>query len=115
MGLQRQRHRAASLDILRSIAVLLVIIYHMPQIYPGNFPWLRVTFYGQYGVDLFFILSGWLIGGLYWREVKNFGQVNVIAFWQRRWLRTIPPYLVALCLSWLAVWMSRREPFDLAY
>ena len=35
--------------------------------------WVKeIATYGQYGVDLFFVLSGWLIGGLYWRERRAF-------------------------------------------
>ncbi len=71
--------------------------------------------YGQHGVDLFFVLSGWLIGGLYWREMKAFSGVGVLRFWVRRWMRTLPPYFAALLLSWLAVSAARAEPFDWRY
>lgn len=74
-----------------------------------------VTAYGAYGVDLFFILSGWLIGGLYWRERASFGDVRIFQFWIRRWMRTIPPYLAALLMSWFAVKYVRNEPFDYGY
>jgi peptidoglycan/LPS O-acetylase OafA/YrhL len=36
-------------------------------------------------------------------------------FWLRRWVRTIPPYLVALLFSYLAVYVARHEPFDYGY
>src|SRR5438128_1741237 len=76
---------------------------------------MRFAVFGQYGVDLFFVLSGWLIGGIYWKEQARFGDVDLLRFWSRRWLRTIPPYLVALMLSWLAVFAERRETFDWGY
>jgi peptidoglycan/LPS O-acetylase OafA/YrhL len=83
---------------------------------PIDSPWIRqATNYGQYGVDLFFVLSGWLIGGLYWRERQAFGNVLIWRFWVRRWLRTIPPYLIALALSYLAVYLARKEAFDFGY
>jgi peptidoglycan/LPS O-acetylase OafA/YrhL len=69
----------------------------------------------QRGVDLFFVLSGWLIGTLYWKELKRFENVSLLRFWFRRWARTIPPYLVVLLLAWLAVYVARREPFDWRY
>jgi len=76
---------------------------------------LAVTDYGKYGVDLFFVLSGWLIGGLYWREAVAFGEVEVGRFILRRWLRTIPPYAAALTLAWTAAHLQRGQPFDFGY
>src|ERR1700730_17039894 len=105
------RHRTTVLDQLRACAVLSVMSYHVVQMSPVPLPQLtKITWYGQYGVDLFFVLSGWLIGGLYWRERKELGSVDIIRFWQRRWLRTLPPYFAALTLSWLAVYWAREEP-----
>ena len=108
--------RSTVLDQLRSCAILLVITYHVVQMSPNPIPSLAgITRYGGYGVDLFFILSGWLIGGIYWREMKAFGQVDTRRFWLRRWIRTLPSYFAALVLSWLAVYCMRGEPFDWYY
>lgn len=105
--------RNVNLDALRAAAILAVLAYHIPQIYPdGAGALLSFTWYGQYGVDLFFVLSGWLIGGLYWREFLARGSVQLRRFWARRWLRTVPPYAVALALSWVAVASERGQPFD---
>ena len=108
--------RSTVLDQLRSCAILLVITFHVVQMSPTPLSGLAgVTQYGAYGVDLFFILSGWLIGGIYWREMKAFGQVDMRRFWLRRWMRTLPSYFVALVLSWLAVYWMRGERFDWHY
>lgn len=108
--------RNAWLDVLRAWAALSVIVYHSVQMSPAPLPNLaRVTHYGQFGVDLFFVLSGWLIGGLYWREANASGSVHVMRFWTRRWMRTLPPYFAALAASWLAVRAARGEPFDWGY
>jgi peptidoglycan/LPS O-acetylase OafA/YrhL len=108
--------RNANLDFLRGTAICLVVCYHLFVMSPiPLLRLLRYTHYGQYGVDLFFVLSGWLIGSLYWRELSRFGTVDLPRFWARRWIRTIPPYLVALTLSWLAVFKQRYEIFDLRY
>jgi peptidoglycan/LPS O-acetylase OafA/YrhL len=108
--------RDSYLDLLRATAILMVVAYHVAQMSPIEMPRLTaVTEYGKYGVDLFFVLSGWLIGGLYWREKRRFGDVRLGLFLPRRWIRTIPPYLAGLALAWLAVWISRREPFDFGY
>ena len=92
--------RIANLDLLRAAAILLVLADNavgggMVDVgEAGN----RILTTGWVGVDLFFVLSGWLVGGLYWRELKTFGSVGLGRFWTRRWLRTIPPYLVAFAV-----------------
>ncbi len=73
------------------------------------------TKFGAYGVELFFALSGFLIGGLFFREAKAFGDVQVPRFMARRLLRTVPPYFVALALSYFAVRATRGQAFDLTY
>jgi peptidoglycan/LPS O-acetylase OafA/YrhL len=109
-------HRNNNLDLLRATAIILVVIYHLFVQWPVTDPGIRDwTKYGQYGVDLFFVLSGWLIGGLYWREYLKFGDVHVGRFWMRRWFRTLPPYYVALLISWVAVYTQRGTPWDSGY
>lgn len=66
-------------------------------------------------MDLFFVLSGYLIGGLWWREHSRTGRVEAVHFVLRRAFRTIPPYLAMLVISWSAVHATRNEPFDLSY
>jgi peptidoglycan/LPS O-acetylase OafA/YrhL len=109
-------YRDGNLDLLRACAVLSVVGYHVLQWSPVDPPWLdALGAYGAYGVDLFFVLSGYLIGGLYWREEYVTGRVAVRRFLSRRWFRTIPPYMAALILAWLAVRIVRGEPFDWRY
>ena len=104
------------LDLLRAAAITLVVIYHVTQSWPVSKPWLYpYTNLGAKGVDLFFVLSGWLIGGLFWSELKETRSVNVGRFWVRRWLRTIPPYAGGLAAAWIAVWLYRGEKFDIGY
>lgn len=108
--------RDANLDLLRAIAISMVVVFHVIQMSPVFQPGImQVALFGQYGVDLFFVLSGWLIGRLYWKEHERFGDVKLMRFWSRRWLRTIPPYLVALAFAWLAVFLERGAPFNWGY
>ena len=108
--------RSCHLDLLRAAAIAMVVLYHLIGMSLTPFPGLmRFAAAGKYGGDLFFVLSGWLIGNLYWREHARFGEVALLRFWSRRWLRTIPPYLAALAVSWLAVKFERHEPFDWGY
>lgn len=112
----KKPYRDANLDLLRASAIVMVVVFHIIQRWPVPHPWLSsVTTMGQYGVDLFFVLSGWLIGGLWWRERLVFGNVQIFRFWGRRSLRTVPPYLAALIISWLGVRASRGEPFNWGY
>ncbi len=108
--------RDAYLDLLRASAILLVVFYHVvwtaPVIYKRT---AMVAEYGRLGVDVFFVLSGWLIGGLYWRELRRFGNVELRSFLPRRWIRTLPPYFVALLIAWTAAWVSRKQPFVPSY
>ena len=110
--------RNANLDLLRATAILLVIVYHVVQMWPVPLETLRqYTALGAYGVDLFFVLSGWLVGGLYWREHKVTGRVGVGRFISRRVLWRLPCYLMALAFLWGAVRMGdpQRRAFDPSY
>src|SRR5262249_42887086 len=108
--------RNSNLDLLRATAIIMVVAFHLVQNSPEPLPTVvMVTQYGKYGVDLFFVLSGWLIGSLYWKELVEFGSVRLRRFLVRRWLRTLPPYLGALFLSWTAVRIARHQPFDFGY
>lgn len=110
-------YRNIHLDVLRAVAISMVVAYHLVQMWPdSSLLWLaRYTKFGMYGVDFFFVISGWLIGGLFWRELLASGKLDLLRFWARRALRTIPPYFVALLVSWGAVAYFRAEPFDAGY
>jgi peptidoglycan/LPS O-acetylase OafA/YrhL len=72
--------RLLQLDVLRGIAVLLVMGYHLPAL-----PILSNA--GYLGVDLFFVLSGFLVSGLLFREIQSTGGVNLSRFYLRRALK----------------------------
>jgi len=76
-----------SLDGLRTIAVALVLLMH------AGAPGLGVGFVG---VDIFFVLSGFLITSLLSAEWQRTGQLNHRAFWARRGLRLLPLYVAYL-------------------
>jgi peptidoglycan/LPS O-acetylase OafA/YrhL len=108
--------RDPNLDLLRASAIAAVMFFHVAQFWPVSNPIVnKLAQLGQFGVELFFVLSGWLIGGLYWRERQETGHVDVRRFWYRRWLRTLPPYYAGFALAYLAVWVGRRQAFDFGY
>jgi peptidoglycan/LPS O-acetylase OafA/YrhL len=86
--------RKFGLDILRACAISLVLISH--------FAAKGLTFIGIYGVELFFALSGFLIGGILYRKLAESPQwsfEDVRTFWLRRWWRTLPNYYLFLGIS----------------
>ncbi|MEV2214208.1 acyltransferase [Streptomyces sp. NPDC050997] len=77
--------RVAGLDGLRTVAVVLVIVYHLePDAVPG----------GSVAVDVFFTISGFVITRLLVAEYARTGRVDLRSFYRRRWLRLGPAMLV---------------------
>ena len=87
-----QPHRNQSLDALRCVAILLVIGFHL------NFYslWGRA---GWIGVDLFFVLSGFLISGLLFQEYKNKGKIDIKRFLIRRGLKIYPSFYLLIAAA----------------
>ncbi|GII92775.1 acyltransferase family protein [Sinosporangium siamense] len=98
VGISLDRHLPA-LDGLRALSVLLVILYHLEA------PWLPGGFLG---VDVFFVLSGFLITSLLMAEIRATGRLDVLAFWARRARRLLPA--VAVLLGVLTVYAATRPP-----
>lgn len=102
------------LDGVRAVAILLVMMHHFRHT-PGCPEWLKwFGLRGYVGVDIFFVLSGWLVGGQLMRTLRETGSVDVTRFWFRRWMRTLPVYGVTLGLFWATGWVDVRHPFLLA-
>jgi peptidoglycan/LPS O-acetylase OafA/YrhL len=94
----------------------MVVIHHLATVFqPSNSGLHSITSLGAYGVDLFFVLSGWLIGRLYFREKIRRGVVGGYSFWMRRALRTMPPYYCVLLVAWASVYFYRKEAFSWTY
>jgi peptidoglycan/LPS O-acetylase OafA/YrhL len=84
--------RNERLDILRCIAVVLVLIHHAHI----SFVFTQV---GWAGVDLFFVLSGFLISGLLFSEYKKYCSIGFKRFFIRRGLKIYPAFYVFLLLT----------------
>jgi peptidoglycan/LPS O-acetylase OafA/YrhL len=109
--------RRFGLDVIRFLAVLCVVIAHAVPLLPAElsrdkdvFQWF--VYLGSMGVDMFFSLSGYLIGRIILRLLDNIDQYAVVRrFWVRRWLRTLP----AAYVSALAIWLFAPPSSFFAY
>jgi peptidoglycan/LPS O-acetylase OafA/YrhL len=101
--------RIAGLDFLRALAIVLVLVAHYPKTGAGLLT--RVLNFGWSGVDLFFVLSGYLIGSQLFAAQASGRSVSLTDFYARRWLRTLPNYYVVLALYFFApAWFSGAIP-----
>lgn len=91
--------RVFGLDVMRAVAILIVVDAHatiaLKDYYSGAF-WHHLL---PDGVELFFVLSGFLIGGILIRSYEKKGRFDrdlLLNFWTRRWFRTLPNYYLVL-------------------
>jgi peptidoglycan/LPS O-acetylase OafA/YrhL len=110
--------RIKQLDLFRAAAILLVIVYHygppMPRLPLGAERLFAPVFHrGWMGVDLFFVISGFLIAGLLFTEFKSRGEIDVKRFFVRRGLKIYPAFYVLLFATVVVGWTLGR-PFSRA-
>ncbi len=94
--------RLPQLDILRGIAILLVLGRHKPLIYL----WYKL---GWTGVDLFFVLSGFLIANLLFGEFRRSGTIDVWRFYLRRAFKIYPGFYLLIGLTPLLFALTGKE------
>jgi peptidoglycan/LPS O-acetylase OafA/YrhL len=91
-GEQKERGFRPDIQGMRAIAVGMVVIYHLyPSLLPGGFA----------GVDVFFVISGFLITGHLWRGYAKTGAVSLADFWGRRAKRLLPAAALVLTVTWI--------------
>ncbi len=87
---------------LRAIAVVAVLIFHVwPKIFKGGFV----------GVDVFFVISGYLITSLIVGEIEQEGRLDLLRFWGRRMLRLLPAATLVLLVALVGtlLFLARTE------
>ena len=114
------KNRIPGLDGLRAISIALVLVEHLPSC--AGFPmtvdqaqlW-RLSHIGRLGVRVFFVISGYLISTLLFRELEKSGKIDLVKFYFRRTLRIFPAYfvLVAVVAVLAAAGIIQLLPGDL--
>ena len=107
--IRRPAHQQPVVDGVRAIAVLWVVMLHMFWFQSWLFPdqvhaifanpatgWLAT---GALGVDLFFVISGFLIGSILFGEFRKTGGIVFTRFYVRRFMRLIPVYVVVMLMG----------------
>lgn len=111
-------HRVLGLDILRCIAILCVLFVHCFSVFYSFVSGVGEQAFnmmiwagGFYGVEFFFVLSGFLIGNIFIRKVvfescasgtSNL-KLSIMDFWIRRWIRTLPSYYLFIIINILLI------------
>jgi len=96
------------LDHLRALAIMLVLLYHYRAFKHPE--WIdTIGKFGWTGVDLFFVLSGFLISGQLFREIEKKGRISLKTFFTKRFFRIIPPYIFTIFLYFCIPFFRERE------
>ena len=99
--------RAFNLDFFRGLAIFMVLFNHVNHETIPSIPDLTgisgfifwfIKSLGWSGVDLFFVLSGFLISGLLFSEIEFSGKIRLGRFLIRRGMKIWPSYIVLLCI-----------------
>lgn len=105
-------NRNTSLDAISGVAILLVIIHHVSTDVIPELPQTSGAFgfiywflrnIGWSGVDLFFVLSGFLIGGIIFTEIEQTSSINIPRFWLSRGFKIWPSYLMFIITAFIAL------------
>jgi peptidoglycan/LPS O-acetylase OafA/YrhL len=89
-----QAHRRLDVQGLRAVAIILVVAYHAGLPVPGGF----------IGVDVFFVISGYVIIAMLYREVERTGRISFSAFFTRRVRRIMPALALLTTVTCLGAW-----------
>jgi len=98
-------HNRSDVQYLRALAVVSVVVYHF---------WPDRLVSGFLGVDVFFVISGFLISSLILREVSATGTVRLTAFWVRRIRRIFPAAITVIIATAVATFLSGSTAHILA-
>jgi peptidoglycan/LPS O-acetylase OafA/YrhL len=112
--LNAQPSRLHGLDSLRAFAIIIVLLFHYMVVVSHENTFGYITRIGWMGVDLFFVLSGYLIGNQVLSATAKGQPFSLKLFYIRRLLRTLPNYYFVFALYFIfpnALTGSTTEPF----
>src|ERR1700748_1570367 len=93
----KEKNKLLGLDHLRAFAILFVILFHYQ--FFGHPDWVKkIAGFGWSGVDLFFVLSGFLISGQLFTTIAKDKKISLGEFFIKRFFRIIPPFLFVVIL-----------------
>jgi len=93
-----EKHKLHGLDHLRALAIVAVLSFHYQFFGHPDWERGRASGFGWTGVDLFFVLSGFLIAGQLFETVAKGQVISLPEFFIKRFFRIIPPYLLVLII-----------------
>ena len=91
-------NRLCGLDLLRAVAIIWVMLFHATKY---GTPYREFSGLGWMGVDLFFVLSGFLIGSQLFKLISQKQEINFSEFYINRVFRVLPAYIVVLTIYFL--------------
>jgi len=100
--------RINGLDHLRALAITFVFFFHCAILFGFGELLPHIVKFGWSGVDLFFVLSGYLIGGQLLRRVASGKEIHIRDFYVQRFLRIMPAYWLVLAFYFTLPWVLER-------
>jgi peptidoglycan/LPS O-acetylase OafA/YrhL len=101
--------KLCGLDHLRALAIILVFLYHYGRLFPHPEWTNAISTFGWAGVDLFFVLSGYLIASQLFRTIARQQRISLKDFFIKRTFRILPAYFVVLAIYFLIPVARERE------
>lgn len=115
--MKESRVRLRELDVLRCVAIALVLFRHSEGLIQGVPGWSgeilqALARWGWVGVDLFFVLSGFLVSGIFFKAWKDGKPMSLSRFWVRRAFKILPGFWVYLgFITAVVAWRESQIPW----
>ena len=101
--------RLFGLDHLRALAIILVFVFHYGRLFQHPDWTYTISQFGWTGVDLFFVLSGYLISSQLFSSIAEQQAISFRSFFIKRFFRIIPAYLFVVAIYFLFPYCRERE------